>query len=151
MDAIFDLSWRIYPAAFLMAAGLIVAAGGLRREIDGILRPIRDPDKVLSFTRSLSGHQCQSTAAFVRTGPFQALLRELPRDFYAGTGVCCTTDEEVRSRRALSEIAGLNRYRTRSYRIRAEREFVHSHYNTGGPLKVVALLEDRYRTCGSPG
>jgi hypothetical protein len=51
MDAVADLSWRLYPAALLMAAGSAVAAAGLRREIDGILRPVRDPDKVLTFAR----------------------------------------------------------------------------------------------------
>ena len=51
MDALIDLSWRLYPAALLMAAGSVGALWGLVREIDGIRRPIRDPEKVLTFIR----------------------------------------------------------------------------------------------------
>lgn len=51
MDALIDLSWRLYPAAVIIAAGVAIAAVGLRREIDGIRRPIRDPTKVLTFVR----------------------------------------------------------------------------------------------------
>lgn len=51
MDALIDLSWRLYPVALLMAVGIVIAALGLRREIDGIRRPMRDPAKVLTFVR----------------------------------------------------------------------------------------------------
>jgi hypothetical protein len=51
MDTLIDLSWRLYPAAVIIAAGIAVMAIGLRREIDGIRRPLRDPTKVLTFVR----------------------------------------------------------------------------------------------------
>ncbi len=51
MDALIDLSWRLYPAAAVIAAGTALAALGLRREIDGIRRPFRDPAKLVTFMR----------------------------------------------------------------------------------------------------
>ena len=40
-----------YAAALLMAVGAAVALIGLRREWDGIRRPLRDPAKVLTWYR----------------------------------------------------------------------------------------------------
>jgi hypothetical protein len=51
MDAIADLSWRLYPAAALMAAGSALAAIGLRRGVGGLLLPIRHPGKALVCMR----------------------------------------------------------------------------------------------------
>ena len=51
MDTLVELSWRLYLAAVIIAAGIAVAALGLRREVDGIGRPLRDPGKVLTFVR----------------------------------------------------------------------------------------------------
>ncbi len=51
MDALIDLSWRVYPAALLLTLGIAVATWGLRRGIDGIRRPFRDPGKTLTLVR----------------------------------------------------------------------------------------------------
>lgn len=51
MDALIELSWRLYPAAVIIAVGIAVATLGLRREIEGVRRPLRDPSKVLTFVR----------------------------------------------------------------------------------------------------
>ncbi|MEE9325038.1 MAG: hypothetical protein V3U90_05770 [Dehalococcoidia bacterium] len=51
MDALIDPWWRIYPASVLMALGAALAMVGLRNELDGLLRPVRDPEKVLTLIR----------------------------------------------------------------------------------------------------
>ncbi len=51
MDAVVDLSWRIYPASLLMAAGLLTALAGWRRELDGIRRSFGDPQKNVTWAR----------------------------------------------------------------------------------------------------
>lgn len=49
MDAIIDLSWRMYPALALMAAGLALATLGTRHGVHGIALPVRDPSKILTI------------------------------------------------------------------------------------------------------
>lgn len=49
MDTIVDLSWRIYPALLLLSGGALLAAYGLVRQFRGIVMPVRDPDKGLTW------------------------------------------------------------------------------------------------------
>lgn len=51
MDWLVDAAWREYPAAVLMATGGLLALIGARRQADGILRPIGDPAKALTWMR----------------------------------------------------------------------------------------------------
>jgi hypothetical protein len=51
MEAIVELSWRIYPAYALLATGAALAAYGLTVQYRGIVKPIRDPDKNLTWMR----------------------------------------------------------------------------------------------------
>ena len=51
MDALTDLSWRIYTAATLMAIGAAILTSGLRLEVDGIWRPTDDPIKMVTVIR----------------------------------------------------------------------------------------------------
>ena len=48
IDALIELSWRVYPASLLMALGAALALWGLRTELDGMRRPVRDPAKALT-------------------------------------------------------------------------------------------------------
>jgi hypothetical protein len=47
MDALAEQSWRIAPAIAMLAAGAVLAAHGLRREIGGLRAPFADRDKPL--------------------------------------------------------------------------------------------------------
>ena len=49
MDIFVDLSWRIYPAAAVIAGGSTLAMFGALRGIRGIWLPIRDPSKNLTI------------------------------------------------------------------------------------------------------
>ena len=49
MEAIVDLSWRIYPALALLAVGLGLTAYGCLRQFRGIVMPVRHPDKGLNW------------------------------------------------------------------------------------------------------
>ena len=40
MDALVDLSWRLYPATALLALGLVLAAAGVRRCARAFRRPL---------------------------------------------------------------------------------------------------------------
>jgi hypothetical protein len=51
MEAIVELSWRIYPACALVATGAALVAYGLAVQYRGIVKPIRDPDKNLTWMR----------------------------------------------------------------------------------------------------
>jgi hypothetical protein len=51
MDALVELSWRIYPAAVLIAAGCALALLGVARGVGGLRLPIRHPDKAVSVMR----------------------------------------------------------------------------------------------------
>ncbi len=51
MDALADLSWRIYPASALMAVGLLVFLSGIRVEVDGLRSPTGDPAKMIKVIR----------------------------------------------------------------------------------------------------
>ena len=51
MDALVDLSWRLYPAAALMAAGLALLSHGLLRGFGAMRRPRRDASKMASVIR----------------------------------------------------------------------------------------------------
>jgi hypothetical protein len=51
MEWLVDPEWRTYPAAFVMAAGALIAIAGTRRQIDGITRPIGDPAKAVTWMR----------------------------------------------------------------------------------------------------
>jgi hypothetical protein len=42
---------RTYPAAILMALGTLIAVLGTRRQADGILRPMGDPAKAVTWMR----------------------------------------------------------------------------------------------------
>lgn len=49
MEAVVDLSWRIYPSLMLQSAGLALAVYGLVRQFRGIVMPVRNPDKGLTW------------------------------------------------------------------------------------------------------
>jgi hypothetical protein len=49
MDWLTDLSWREFPAALLIVAGVSFFSWGTWREIDGFGRPVTDPNKVLTI------------------------------------------------------------------------------------------------------
>lgn len=49
METIVDLPWRAYPASVLLGGGALLAAYGLVRQIRGIVMPVRDPDKGLTW------------------------------------------------------------------------------------------------------
>ena len=51
MGGLFGAEAGTYAAAMLMAVGVAIAVLGLRREWDGIRRPLRDPAKVLTWYR----------------------------------------------------------------------------------------------------
>lgn len=51
MEAIIDLPWRIYPASALLAAGSLLALYGAVIQWRGIVMPVRDPDKALTWMR----------------------------------------------------------------------------------------------------
>ena len=51
MGDLFSASPEAHAAAGLMAAGAILAFLGLRREWDGIRRPMKDPARVLTWVR----------------------------------------------------------------------------------------------------
>ncbi len=51
MEAILGTDWQTFAAALLIAAGAPLVFFGLRREWDGIRRPVRDPVKVLTWVR----------------------------------------------------------------------------------------------------
>ncbi len=51
MHALFELSWRIYPASLLMLAGVLVAWRGLRQEVRAHRLPPRDIAKALTMVR----------------------------------------------------------------------------------------------------
>jgi hypothetical protein len=59
MDFLIDLSWRAYPAAIFMAAGLVVALRGARTFMHGFDRPFDGPSRVLvgvrGFRRGIVG------------------------------------------------------------------------------------------------
>jgi hypothetical protein len=51
MQALTDLSWRIYPASALMALGAAVLFLGLRLEVEGIRHPTGDPIKMVTVVK----------------------------------------------------------------------------------------------------
>ena len=51
MEALTDLSWRIYPASALMALGVAILFSGMRLEVEGIRRPTGDPMKMVTVIR----------------------------------------------------------------------------------------------------
>ena len=51
MDTIVDLTWRIYPAFVILGGGALLAAYGLLVQFRGIVKPIRDPEKNLTWMR----------------------------------------------------------------------------------------------------
>jgi len=51
MEALTDLSWRIYPASALMALGVALLLSGLRLEVEGIRRPTGDSMKMVTVIR----------------------------------------------------------------------------------------------------
>ena len=51
MEALTDLSWRIYPASVLMALGAAILFSGMRLEVEGIRRPTGDPTKMVTVIR----------------------------------------------------------------------------------------------------
>ena len=51
MSWILDWVWSGYAAAALMAAGAYLTLVGLRRQVDGITRPIGDPAKTVTWMR----------------------------------------------------------------------------------------------------
>ena len=53
MDAIWTLSWRVYPAAGLVAAGVALVVAGLWRERRSLALPVTDPAKGGALVRSL--------------------------------------------------------------------------------------------------
>ena len=53
MAALVDLSWRLYPAAVVMAVGAALLVWGIRLEVQGLRRPTRDPEHILSLVRGL--------------------------------------------------------------------------------------------------
>ena len=53
MDALTELSWRIYPASVLMAMGGLLAGLGVQLEVSGFRLSTRDPDHILKLVRGL--------------------------------------------------------------------------------------------------
>ena len=51
MEALWDLSWRIYPAALLMAVGLAIAARGDYLLVRAARKPVGAPRKNLTWMR----------------------------------------------------------------------------------------------------
>jgi hypothetical protein len=51
MDALESVPWQALAAAMLLASGAPLLIAGLRREWDGLRRPLRDPAKVLTWVR----------------------------------------------------------------------------------------------------
>lgn len=51
MDTVVDLSWRIYPASALLAAGSALALYGVMVQWRGIMMPIANPEKNLTWMR----------------------------------------------------------------------------------------------------
>ena len=51
MDALTDLSWRVYPASALMALGAAILFSGIRLEVEGIRRPAGDSMKMVTVIR----------------------------------------------------------------------------------------------------
>ena len=67
MDALIDLSWRLYPAALLMAAGFTLAARGTLHFRRGFEPPFDGPSRVLAgvrgFRRAIIGLAIAGIAA----------------------------------------------------------------------------------------
>ena len=53
MDALMAASWRLVPAALLMALGVAVALYGVARRAGDLSRPVTDPAKALAMARAL--------------------------------------------------------------------------------------------------
>jgi hypothetical protein len=53
MDALMAASWRLVPAAALMALGVVVAVYGVARRASDLARPVTDPAKALAMARAL--------------------------------------------------------------------------------------------------
>jgi hypothetical protein len=51
MEAIWEVTWRLYPASLLALAGALIALTGVRRQVVGIMRPVREPGKGLAWMR----------------------------------------------------------------------------------------------------
>jgi hypothetical protein len=51
MEWLVDAPWREYPAAVIMLAAGLLAFAGVRRQADGIMRPIGDPAKAVTWMR----------------------------------------------------------------------------------------------------
>lgn len=51
MEALVTASWQNYAAAILVAAGTPLLVAGFVIELDGIMRPLRDPTKVITWVR----------------------------------------------------------------------------------------------------
>ncbi|SRR6266581_259791 len=51
MNALIDLSWREYPASLILLIGLLVSGLGVWREVGGMRRPFRDPEKNVAWAR----------------------------------------------------------------------------------------------------
>lgn len=53
MDAVVDLSWRLYPASLMMLLGALLAVRGTRVEIRAHRLSARDAHKALTFVRGM--------------------------------------------------------------------------------------------------
>lgn len=53
MDMIWDLDWRPYPAALIVAAGLVLATRGGVLMVRGFLSPLATPGKNLRTVRAM--------------------------------------------------------------------------------------------------
>ncbi|TMB97456.1 MAG: hypothetical protein E6J42_07640 [Chloroflexi bacterium] len=51
MEAIWQADWRLVPAVLLVMLGLIQTLLGVRRQAIGMLLPVRDPAKALTWLR----------------------------------------------------------------------------------------------------
>ena len=51
MEALTDLSWRVYPGSALMALGAAILLSGIRLEVEGIRLPSGDSMKMITVIR----------------------------------------------------------------------------------------------------
>jgi hypothetical protein len=51
MDALTGTSWQTYAASVLLAVGTPLLVAGLVIELNGIMRPLKDPAKVITWVR----------------------------------------------------------------------------------------------------
>jgi hypothetical protein len=53
MEQLIELPWRVYPATAVALLGFVLFVRGLELGLDGIRRPIRDPQKNLTWMLGL--------------------------------------------------------------------------------------------------